>query len=121
MGSEQENEEHRRQKAEGRRQKAEGRRQKAEGRRQKAEGKRLKPGPQTGDDVPAADVASLGSREIRGAKQLAMPHDAGIGRYFSTHLVTDAESDFARAQSRADAAVGIVLAGEAELDERLQH
>src|SRR5688500_6821196 len=49
-----------------------------------------------------------------------MPDEAGILRRLTTHLVTGTASHFAGTPAGADAAIRIVLAGDAQLDQRLQ-
>src|SRR5688572_26666061 len=78
------------------------------------------PPAQAGDEMPAAGVLAAFPRRVAGAEQLLVPHHARIGRQLPSEFVAHAEADFAGAQAGADAAIRIILARQAELDERLQ-
>ena len=80
----------------------------------------LHPPAEAADEVPAAGVGAAGAGGVAGAEQLPVPDHPRIGREFAPEFVAHAEADFAGAEAGADAAIRIVLARQAELDERLQ-
>src|SRR5690348_13756350 len=71
--------------------------------------------------MPAARVTTCGAGRIAGSEQFLVLDDAGIWREFALDLVTESKAHFAGAEAGADAAIRIVLAGQAELDQRLHY
>src|SRR3546814_4924221 len=72
----------------------------------------LEPDAQARHETGIVDVIALATAKVRGAAVCALPGHADVRRELAADLVAQAQASLGRAQARADAAAGVVLAVE---------
>src|SRR3546814_13841199 len=76
----------------------------------------LEPDAQARHETGIVDVIALATAKVRGAAVCALPGHAAVRRELAADLVAKAQASLGRAQARADAAAGVVLAVEPRRD-----